>query len=120
MTPALQITFRHVDPSPALESRIRALASRLEKFSKHIVHCHVVVEPPSHHRHHGGQYDFRIDITLPGEEIAIRQASSLDPSHQDPYVALRDAFRAARRRLEDHERKRRGDVKSRSGPAHRW
>src|ERR1039457_2134192 len=42
----LQITFRHMEPSPALEERIRKLMSRLDKFSAHIMHCHVVVEDP--------------------------------------------------------------------------
>ena len=116
----LQITFRHMDPSPALQTRIRDLASRLDKFSEHIMRCHVIVEPLSHHQHQGALYDFRIDIMLPDEEIAIRRASPADHSHEDPYVALRDAFRAARRKLEDYERKRRGDVKSHIGPAQGW
>ena len=117
MSLALQITFRHMDPSPALETRIRELATRLEKFSEHIMRCHVIVEPPAHHQHQGFLYDFRIDITLPGEEIAIRHAHPADHAHEDPYVALRDAFRAARRKLEDYERKRRHDVKRHSEPA---
>lgn len=48
--------------------------------------------------------------------IAIRHAHPADHAHEDPFVALRDAFRAARRRLEDYERKRR-DVKRHSEPA---
>ncbi len=114
----LQITFRHMDPSPALEARIRELASRFDKFSAHIMRCHVIVEPFSHRAHQGSLYDFHIDITLPDEEIAIRRARPADHAHEDPYVALRDTFRAARRKLEDYERKRRGDVKSHIGPAH--
>jgi len=113
----LQITFRHTEPSAALEARIRELAARLERFSANIMRCHVIVEPPAHHQHQGFLYDFRIDITLPDEEIAIRHAHPADHAHEDPYVALRDAFRAARRRLEDYERKRRGDVKRHSQPA---
>ncbi|HVS77562.1 MAG TPA: HPF/RaiA family ribosome-associated protein [Steroidobacteraceae bacterium] len=116
----LQITFRHMEPSPALEARIRELASKLDRFSAQIMRCHVIVEPPAHHKHQGFLYDFRIDITLPDEEIAIRHAHPADHAHEDPYVALRDAFRAARRQIEDYERKRRGDVKSHIGPAHGW
>lgn len=113
----LQITFRHMSPSPALEARIRKLASRLDRFSGHIIRCHVIVEPPAHHQHQGFLYDFRIDITLPDEEIAIGHAHPADHAHEDAYVALRDAFRAARRRLEDYERKRRRDVKTHTQPA---
>lgn len=111
----LQITFRHMEPSAALETRIRELAARLEKFSAHIMRCHVTVEPPAHHQRQGFLYDFRILITLPDGEIAIRHAHPADHAHEDPYVALRDAFLAARRQLEDYERKRRGDVKTHAG-----
>jgi hypothetical protein len=34
-----------------------------------------------------------------------------DILHEDPYVAVRDAFPAVQRQLEDYERERRGDVK---------
>lgn len=116
----LQITFRHMPPSPALEARIRTLAAKLDRFSAHIMRCHVIVEPPAHHKHQGSLYDFRIDITLPDGEIAIAHAHPADHAHEDPYVALRDAFLAARRKLEDYERKRRGDVKRRTEVSHGW
>ncbi len=114
----LQITFRQMDPSPALEARIRELAARFERFSAHIMRCHVIVEPLAHHSHQGAPYDFHIDITLPDQEIAIRRARPADHAHEDPYVALRDVFLAARRKLEDYERKRRGQVKVHTEPAH--
>jgi cold shock CspA family protein/ribosome-associated translation inhibitor RaiA len=114
----LQITFRRTEPSVALEARIRKLASRLEKFSGQIKRCHIVVEPLSHHQQQGALFHIRISISLPDHEISIRRAHPLDPSHADAYVALRDAFRAARRKLEDYERKRRNDVKTPVEPAH--
>jgi ribosome-associated translation inhibitor RaiA len=43
-----------------------------------------------------------------GEEIDIR----LQPTSDDVYVSIRDAFDAARRQLEDYERRRRGQVKA--------
>ena len=114
----LQITFRHMEPSVALEARIRKLAAQLERFSPHITGCRVVIEPPSHHHLQGALFDFRIDITVPDEEIAIRRAHPADQSHEDAYVALRDAFLAARRKLQDYERRRRRDIKTHAGQAH--
>ena len=108
----LQITFRHMAPSPALETRIRELAERLEKFSDQIALCHVVVEGPHGHMHQGERFVVTMDITVPGKEITVRRARPNDPSHEDAYVALRDVFRAARRRLQDYERRRRRDVKT--------
>ncbi len=120
MTFPLQITFRQMEPSAALETRIRELASRLEKFSTHITRCHIILEPPAHHQRQGFLYDFRIDITLPDDEVVIRRAHPAHHAHEDPYVALRDAFRAARRKLEDYEHLRRGAVKTRTASPHGW
>jgi len=112
----LQITFRHMDPSPALATRIRALVLRLAKFDARITHCHVIVAPPPRHRRHGALYDFHIDIGLPEQVIAVRRARSGAAAHEDPFIALRYAFRAARRKLEDYRRTRRGAIKNHSQP----
>jgi cold shock CspA family protein len=114
----LQVTFRGIDPSPALEARARELADRLEKFSPTIMHCHVIIEAPHRHKHQGEIYDVRIDITVPDKEIAIRHTRPADHAHEDPYVAMRDAFKAARRKLQDYERERRGDVKTHAEVPH--
>ena len=113
----LQITFRNMDTSSALEKRIRALAQRLERFSSQIIRCQVVVQAP-HHQHHeqGALFDFQVDISVPGKEIIIGHTHKKDPAHTNAYIALRDAFRAARRQLQDYEKMRRQDVKNHSRP----
>lgn len=113
----LQITFRNMESSPALEARIRELAGKLEKFSHQILRCQVVVEAP-HHQHHeqGALFDFQIDIAVPGKEIVIGHTHTRNPAHENAYVALRDAFRAARRQLQDYEKMRRQEVKRHSQP----
>lgn len=118
-TVPLQITFRHMKRSPALEARIAELAEKLDRFSEQILHCQVIVDDPRRKHRHGVPFEFHLRITLPGKEIAIRRAAPADPAHQDPYVALRDAFHAARRRIQDYERKRRLDVKSHGEPERR-
>lgn len=103
----LQITIRDVDHSEALEQRIREKAGKLEDFFKQIISCRVVVEMPHKHHHQGKQFDVRIDIGVPGKEIVVNR-----DHHEDVYVALRDAFDAAKRQLEDYVRISRGDVKN--------
>jgi ribosome-associated translation inhibitor RaiA/cold shock CspA family protein len=112
----LQITFRHMEPSPALEERIRKLMSRLDKFSAHIMHCHVVVEEPHQHGRQGSLFEFRIEITVPDEMIVITRAHDLNHAHEDAFVSLRDAFRTARRKLEDYERRHRQGIKAHVEP----
>ena len=115
----LQITFRHMEPTAALESVIRERASKLETFSERITRCHVVVEAPHRHQRRGFLYNVRIDLTVPGEEIAITRFPDARRSQTDLHVAIRDAFDAARRKLEDHGQRMRGEVKAHGSAAAR-
>jgi len=103
----LQITIHNMDQSEAVEARIRAKAEKLDEFFQHIMSCRVTVELQDKHRHQGKQFTVRIDIKVPGNEIVVDRDHS-----EDVYVALRDAFDAAKRQLEDYSRKLRGDVKA--------
>ena len=111
----LQITYRHMDPSPALDARIREFAGRLERFSPQVIQCCVTIDAPHRHHRQGNLFDVRIDLRVPGKDIVIQRGPSADHSHEDAFVALRDAFRAARRKLQDYERERYGKVKLQAG-----
>lgn len=112
----LQITFRHMEPSEALEAKIREKADALERFAEHITSCRVTVEAPHQHHQQGKLFNIKVDITLPGHEIVADRHPDKHHAHEDVYVALRDAFKAARRQLEDYTRKRRGEVKKHDTP----
>jgi cold shock CspA family protein len=102
----LQITARDVSLSEAAEVEIRAKAADLETYYDGITGCRVVVEGPGRH-HRTAPFTLRIDLRVPGAELVVdRQANT------DLYVAIRDGFDAARRRLEDYARRQRGTVKS--------
>lgn len=107
MEKPVQITFRQMDPSEAVEAKIRARAKKLEKFYDHIMGCHVIVEAPHKHQRKGKLYWVHLDITVPDGEIVVNRNPSKRTSHEDVYVAIRDAFDAARRLLEDHARRHR-------------
>ncbi len=108
----LQVSFRHMEHSEAIEALVREKAARLDAFAGHIMSCRVVVEPAAKHHVHGNLYQVRIDLTVPGGEIAVTRGPSEHTEHRDIHVALRDAFDTARRELEDYVRRRRGDVKA--------
>jgi ribosome-associated translation inhibitor RaiA len=111
-----QITFRHMTTSAALEERVRELVGRLGKFSPQIIRCRVVIAAPQGHHRHGERFDVRLDISVPGREISVSNNHVKDAAHTDAYLAVRDAFMAARRQLQDYERERRLDVKAHSLP----
>ena len=114
----LQITFRHMDPSVALEARIRRRAEELDQFYDRITACRVVVECLNRRHQQGNLFEVRIDLTVPGREIAVGRERGLNHAHEDAHVAVRDAFDAARRALEDHVRRRRGEAKVHTVPDH--
>jgi len=104
----LQITTRGMRHSDALDAEIRRKAAKLDKFHPRIVSCRVVVEQEARHLRRGRQFVVRIDLKVARSEIAINHVYD-----QDARVALRDAFAAARRVLEDRARRFRGKVKAR-------
>jgi cold shock CspA family protein len=99
-----QVTFHGLDRSPALEAKALECARRLDRFADRIMGCRVDIEQTGRHRHQGRMYRVRIDLTVPGGEIVIGHDPGRDHRHEDAYVALHDAFEAARRRLEDRAR----------------
>lgn len=116
----LQITFRDVPTSTVIEARVREEAAELDQFYGRIVSCRVVIESPHRHHHQGRLYGVRIDLSVPGRELVIGREPSQHHAHEDVYVAIRDAFDAARRQLEDHARRERGDVKHHQQPSEGW
>ncbi|MDO9424455.1 MAG: HPF/RaiA family ribosome-associated protein [Methylobacter sp.] len=108
----LQITFRGIPHSDAVEAKIREKVSKLDKFHSHIIACRVAVEAEHQRHHQGNQYHIRIDITTPRKELVISREHHDKQAYEDVYVAIRDAFNAAIRQLEDYARIQRGQVKT--------
>lgn len=107
----VEISFLNLSPSPAIEARIRERAEKLDRFYDQIMTCRVAVEAAHKHHHKGNLYRVRIDVTVPGEELVVSRVPNDQQAHEDIYVALRDAFDAMRRQVEDFARRRRGQVK---------
>lgn len=102
MQTPLRISFREMQSTRALESRIRDHLMRLERFHPPILHCHVIIDASAPHTTKVAAVEITIDLKVPGCEISVRRAPS--PAQDDLYIALRDAFDAAKRLLRDHVR----------------
>ena len=106
-----QITFRHLAPSDAMEAKIRERAAKLARFADLITGCHVIVEAPHHRHHQGTLFRVTIDLGTRGGELSVNRAPGDHHAHEDAYVAIRDAFDAAERRLDQLAQRRRLEVK---------
>jgi ribosome-associated translation inhibitor RaiA len=122
----VQVTYRGLDPSEALSELIRKEAEKLDKFFERIVACRVHVEREQGHVRSGAPFRVRIDLTVPGGELTIdtgksvrtsapdeeaparRKSADIDAAHKDPVLAVRDAFRRARRRTQDFASRKTG------------
>ena len=114
----VQVIFRNLEPSDAIAARVQQCAEKLDKFYDRIIGCRVTVEAPHWHHHKGNLYSVRIDLTLPKGELIINRNPSQDHAHEDMYVAIRDAFAAAERKLKDYAETRRQEVKVHESPPH--
>ena len=108
-----QVDFQGFEPPINLRERIATQVGKLEDRFGRITTCRVVVKAPGGHHRSGGLYEVNIHLTMPdGREVAIERTANLDERHGDPMFAIDDAFKRARRRLQDHVRRMRGQVKA--------
>lgn len=118
MEQPLQITFRNMDPSPAVENNIREKVAKLEQFYDHIVSCRVVVEFDHRNHNKGNHFRVAVHLKVPEGELVANRAPDQHHSHTDVFVAVRDSFDAVKKQLDAYVAKRRGDVKLHEIPAH--
>jgi len=118
MQTPLQIAFRGLEGSEATRGLIEEKVVWLEQYYDRITGCRVVVEAPHRHHRHGNQYLVRIDLKVPAGEIVVNREPPQRSESRDLVVAIRDAFDAARRKLEEHVRRHRQEVKNHEPPPH--
>jgi ribosome-associated translation inhibitor RaiA len=106
MKKPLDLRFIGLAPSEAVESAVRTRIEQVERVCADITGWRVAIEQEHRHQHQGREFAVRVDVTLPGQELALTHFRD-----EDVYIALRDAFDAARRKIEEVMRMRRGEVK---------
>src|SRR4030067_3548303 len=104
----IQIIFRNMESSAAIETAVRERADKLDQFYEHIMSCRVVIELHHRHHHQGNLYHVRVDLKVPEAEIVASREPAEHHAHEDVDVAIRDAFNAVQRRLEEYGRRRPG------------
>src|SRR5436309_2163885 len=115
----LEITFHNLKSSAKTEALIREHVARLEKLYPHLIGCRVSVEMLHKQHRTGNVPEVHVAIRVPGREIAIsREPQKAKQRHATPNVhtSIKDAFRAAEKRLKDFKRVQYGDVKAKEAP----
>jgi putative sigma-54 modulation protein len=105
----VEIAFRHLESSEAVENRIHEHIEKLKQVFDRLVSCRVTVEMVSGHRG-GRKFLVTVEANVPGKAYFVGRSSNDEAHlHDDVYLAIRDAFSATRRQLKDHSEKVRAD-----------
>ena len=116
MQTSTEIDFQGMAGSPEIQASIAKHVAELEQRYGRITACRVVLKAPGAHHNTGGLYEVNIRLALPnGRDVNVGRTAQADERHSDLTFALNDAFKRARRRLQDHVRRLQGQVKHHEG-----
>jgi len=113
METPVHIEFQGMEPQEMLRAAIARHVAELEKRFGRTTACRVVLKGPGQHHRTGGLFEVHIRLALPDEkEVNIGHKPDADERHADVNFAINDAFKRARRRLQDQVRRLQGHVKA--------
>jgi cold shock CspA family protein len=108
----MEIDFHGMTGTAGIQDVIAGHVAELEDRYGRMTACRVVLKAPGGHHQTGGLYEVNIRMALPnGREVNVAQTPHADERHSDLTFALDDAFRRARRQLQDRVRRLQGQVK---------
>lgn len=112
-----EIDFQGMAASDTVLRDARRYLAQLERRFGRIISCRIGFKAPGGHHRQGGLYEVSIRLSLPGgREVNVGRTPKLDERHADPRFALHDAFKRARRMLQDEARKLEGQMKRHEPP----
>jgi cold shock CspA family protein len=116
MQTPVRIDFQGVDASPLARASIEKHVAELEQRFGRVTACRVVLKGPGGHHLTGGLYEVNIRLALPeGREVNVSRTAKADERQSDLTFAIDDAFKRARRRLQDKVRRIQTQVKQHEG-----
>jgi ribosome-associated translation inhibitor RaiA len=99
MSAPVHLQLKGMSASPALAAAVDEWVAKLERVHDRIERCDVVVDVPHQHQQRGRQFHVRIRVAIPGNDVVISHDGAAG-DHDDPYIAVRDAFGTALRKLD--------------------
>jgi ribosomal subunit interface protein len=101
MKPAVDVVYRDLESSAALNEIISKKLEKLNRFTDQIIHSRVVLDTPHNHKHKGKQFRASLELDIKGHPIAITQ------DNESIHLAVRDLFNSAERKVKQITAKQR-------------
>jgi len=98
------IRFEGLAVSDALREDIQRHAHKLWQVAPQLQSCDVAVRRAEHRHQHGNRYVVHVHAVMPGATFEAGRTPTKDHSHEDAYIAVRDAFDAMQRQVSEHVR----------------
>jgi ribosome-associated translation inhibitor RaiA len=97
-----EIHFHGIDKSEAVEERVREKVAKLERRFGRMSRCRVVLEAPHRSPQKPKVYQIKIEISLPRRKpIVVSHERAGSHAQEELALAIRDAFEAALRKVDD-------------------
>lgn len=107
MTNEFQVVYHNIDQTEAISEAVQKRIDKLERYCDHIINGRVVLDSPHNNHHKGKVYSVTLEIHTPELEVRVNQGQHDNHSHEDLYIAIRDAFNAAERQFKSIDKKHR-------------
>jgi cold shock CspA family protein/ribosome-associated translation inhibitor RaiA len=118
MQTPVEVDFQGMQPVEAVRETITRHVAGLESRSGRITAARVVVKGPGGHHRTGGLFEINIHLALPdGREVNVTHTPQADERHSDIDFAINDAFKRARRQLQDQVRHLQNQIKTHAEPS---
>ena len=118
MKQQVQIEFQGMKPVQSMHDDIMEHVAALETRFGRIISCRVALRAPNPRHRVGGHYEVNIRLALPdGREVNVARTATADERLADLTFAINDAFKRARRQLQDGVRRMQGQVKAHGEPS---
>jgi putative sigma-54 modulation protein len=102
MTMPVEVHFHGLEKSTAVEERVREKVDKLARHFDRMTHCRVVVEAPHRNPQRPKIYQIKIEVGVPGRSpIVVSHERAGSDATEELGLALRDAFEAALRKVDD-------------------
>jgi cold shock CspA family protein len=116
MQTPVEIDFQNFEAKTRARALIKRHLAQLEQRFGRVTACRVAVKGPGGHHRTGAPHEINIRLALPnGREVNVERTAAADERHSDLSFAIADAFKRARRQLQDQARRLQGQVKRHEG-----